>query len=144
MRGAGQTAIMNLYINKELPSDKDWVIKMIKLHRGWYMGDSRMSIDFVDSINDIPTFTNNVLIDYFSTDEKMATYNNPFQNVYIIKKGNTLAYLTQDNYSTGAIKVFIYPYNNAMRFMKIQDMGESVQPTKEKFSYSSISYWIQP
>lgn len=145
MNTAGQTAIFNLFINKEFPSDKDWVIKMRKLHNGWYLADERNGLSFTNRVEDLPTWTDVAL--FFTHDNYMANYNTRYQNIYIIKKGNVLALLTQDTMENGAIKMNLLPYNSGMKYLKIQDRGLETRNdicTHEKWSYGDISYWIEP
>lgn len=148
-------ALINIFINKELPNNKDWVFSFRTFNSNLLGCLENSFVGFREYANDlywdrVKDITGKALGPWGSFKE----FNNAlsfgfkrhgieylFVDFYFIKKGNILSFFMRD-YNNGEILLSSMNYDNTMKYLVFGVNLNFIQFIK--FYMKDISYWIAP
>ncbi|WP_034985724.1 hypothetical protein [Bergeyella zoohelcum] len=148
-------ALINIFINKELPVDKDWVLRF-RLFGSDLLGGVNSFFGFRESVNLEPNhdLINDVVFtrfgsggfrssfDYRNNSRLIAKDFLDFKNndFYMIKKGNIVTLFTR-SYHDGILQMGAMGYINTMKYMVFGLNLNAI--IFSKFYMKDVSYWIK-
>lgn len=148
-------ALINLYINQELPSDRDWVVRFRNFNSHLLGNNFHSFLGFRENISDNVSW--DVMNDLTGGEEGISSYIKKLLNgkgfgfkrnytdyscvdFYIIKKGAIISILIMD-YRNGEKSLTTTTYDNTMKYIVFgANLNFSVF---NKFYIKDISYWIE-